>query len=287
MMSRPGDCFAVSSPWNPASPKAGGYRSLYLSLFGRDLKAGQAAEARCRLIIRRDLSDEQAVRRYEAYLKEADHSATNPEKKPLKLKGIEVDVPKREVRMDAAVCLDEGILEYLVCLEGTFEHETVFSTKCRPSQLHLALLMTGLVPHPFKPGGDWWHRARARERSRVGIEVEFEQDGEKRRCSVAEFLVSRENDDGVVLDRWVFTGSVLFDHEGKSRYAADYSGIVVGIIPEGSGVIQYGERAGVPYQGDDQGMEVNARTVPAAGAKVKLVFTPHDEKRKPVKQPRQ
>ena len=41
MMCRPGDCFAFSSPWNPASPKGGGYRSLYQSLFGRDLKAGE------------------------------------------------------------------------------------------------------------------------------------------------------------------------------------------------------------------------------------------------------
>ena len=70
MMSPPKDCFAVSSPWNPASPKAGGYRSLYLSLFGRDLAAGETAQARCRLVIARRLSDGQALQRYRAYLKE-------------------------------------------------------------------------------------------------------------------------------------------------------------------------------------------------------------------------
>ena len=70
MMCRPGDCFAFSSPWNPASPKGGGYRSLYQCLFGRDLKAGETAHARMRLIIARNLSDEQAVQRYEAFLKE-------------------------------------------------------------------------------------------------------------------------------------------------------------------------------------------------------------------------
>jgi hypothetical protein len=70
MMSPPGGCFAVSTPWNPATPEGGGDRSLYLSLYGGDLKAGQPARARCRLVIARDLSDEQAVARYEAYLKE-------------------------------------------------------------------------------------------------------------------------------------------------------------------------------------------------------------------------
>ncbi len=68
MMTPPGDCFAVSSPWNPATPQAGGYRSLYLSLFGRDLKAGQEAKARCRLVIGRDIDDARAVELYEAYV---------------------------------------------------------------------------------------------------------------------------------------------------------------------------------------------------------------------------
>jgi len=68
MMCPPDDCFAVSSPWNPASPEAGGYRSLYLSLFGRDIEAGQTAQARCRLVLARNLTDEEAVRRYQKYL---------------------------------------------------------------------------------------------------------------------------------------------------------------------------------------------------------------------------
>lgn len=70
MMSPPSDCFAVSTPWNPASPEGGGYRSLYLSLYGGDLQAGQPARARCRLVLARNLSDAQALERYAAYLKE-------------------------------------------------------------------------------------------------------------------------------------------------------------------------------------------------------------------------
>jgi len=69
MLCPPDDCFALCSPWNPATPEGGGYRSLYLSLFGRDLKAGESARARCRLVIARGLSDEQALERYAEYLK--------------------------------------------------------------------------------------------------------------------------------------------------------------------------------------------------------------------------
>lgn len=64
MMCPAEDCFAVSSPWNPDTPEAGGYRSIYLSLFGRDLKAGQPAKARCRMVLARELTDAEVLRRY-------------------------------------------------------------------------------------------------------------------------------------------------------------------------------------------------------------------------------
>ena len=70
VMASPHDCFAISSPYNPPSPDAGGYRSLYLSFFGRDLKAGQTDRVDCRLVVAQNLSDEQAVELYEEYLKE-------------------------------------------------------------------------------------------------------------------------------------------------------------------------------------------------------------------------
>ena len=64
LMSRPTDCFAVSMPYGEE-----GHRSVYLSLFGRDLKAGQAASASARLVIGRDITDERAMELYRAYVK--------------------------------------------------------------------------------------------------------------------------------------------------------------------------------------------------------------------------
>ncbi len=49
---------------------AEGHRSLYLSLFGRDIKAGETAAARARLVVRPLSNDEEAVSLYEAYIKE-------------------------------------------------------------------------------------------------------------------------------------------------------------------------------------------------------------------------
>jgi hypothetical protein len=60
------DCFAVSMPYG-----AEGHRSVYLSLFGRDLKAGETASARARMVIGKAISDQQAIELYEAYRKES------------------------------------------------------------------------------------------------------------------------------------------------------------------------------------------------------------------------
>ena len=43
---------------------------MYLSLFGRDLKAGETAQARTRLLIAEKLTDAEAVKACESYLEE-------------------------------------------------------------------------------------------------------------------------------------------------------------------------------------------------------------------------
>jgi hypothetical protein len=70
MMCPPEDCFAIASPWNPTTPDAPGYRSIYLSFLGRDLRAGQPAHVRCRLVIAHKMTDQEALEKYESYLGE-------------------------------------------------------------------------------------------------------------------------------------------------------------------------------------------------------------------------
>ena len=68
LMAPPGDCFAVSTPYNKTPPDGvAGHNSLYLSLFGRDLRAGQTAKAHSRLVVGM-LSDKQAIELYGTYL---------------------------------------------------------------------------------------------------------------------------------------------------------------------------------------------------------------------------
>jgi len=205
-----------------------------------------------------------------------------PEAAPSKLQALSIDAKTLEVKVDAVVCLDAGMLEYMVCRENSMEHETIFSTKCVPSQLHLALLAIGLVPYPMRNDPLWFQGARLKPKARVDVQVEFEKDGKTVRRPVSAFMTRRGEQEGkgeALPDYSVFTGSVFFKSEGKNRYAADQSGIVLGLIPDGSSVVQYGWPADDPYRGDDQGLEVDTKQCPPLGTKVKLVFSPHVEKK--------
>jgi len=62
VMARRQDCFAVACPQDEE-----GHRSIYLSLFGRDLKTGDSVEAKSRLIIGRNITNEQALKLYQAF----------------------------------------------------------------------------------------------------------------------------------------------------------------------------------------------------------------------------
>jgi hypothetical protein len=65
LMAPAEDCFAVATPYGEDP-----HRSLYLSLFGRDLKAGESASAHARIVIGKGISDQRAIELYEAYSKQ-------------------------------------------------------------------------------------------------------------------------------------------------------------------------------------------------------------------------
>jgi len=213
----------------------------------------------------------------------------------IKFPGLTIDRDTHEVRMDATVCLDSGILEYVVCKTGTFEHESIFVTDVEPEILHTALLLTGFEPTPMPPGFEeiWWSRALGAEASRVRIEVEWEVDGIVERANITSMIRRNTGSDeemtyydapGLqeeeleeVSDAWVFLGSIVGMHEnGQRLYAANYTGVIVGIWANPTAVIQYGKKTRNPYRGTNQGMAVNADLVPELDTDVTLIFSKYD-----------
>jgi hypothetical protein len=65
LMAPPGDCFAISTPY-----EGEGHYSLYFSLFGCDIRAGQTATARLRLVLANYVSDQDVLNLYRKYMKD-------------------------------------------------------------------------------------------------------------------------------------------------------------------------------------------------------------------------
>jgi hypothetical protein len=197
---------------------------------------------------------------------------------PFKSFGIELDHANREVRVEATICCTRGILEYLVCLPNTFEHESVFSTRCKPSILHVCFLAIGLEARSFDDIESLIKRRRDRKSSSVTIEVEYEKDGKKVRRPISEFVAYRKDENKALPDTWIFTGSFFGRKNDKPVYAADVIGGVIGLGQENTSVVQFGEDVGNPYEDDKQGLEIKTEAVPAKGTKVQLIFTAHQPK---------
>jgi hypothetical protein len=65
VMAPPEDCFAVATPCEGES-----HYSIYLSLFGRDVKAGETVKAHMRFVITSGASDDQVIKLYRQYIEE-------------------------------------------------------------------------------------------------------------------------------------------------------------------------------------------------------------------------
>jgi hypothetical protein len=64
LMAPPDDCFAIATPY-----EGEGHYSMYFSLFGRDIKAGQKATARLRLAVTNTISEREILDLYRKYMK--------------------------------------------------------------------------------------------------------------------------------------------------------------------------------------------------------------------------
>ena len=72
MMSTPQDCFAVLMPHHEDK-----HYSLYCSLFGYDITAGQSATSKCRVVIGRNLSEKEMVKAYKEFVEKIERPTSN------------------------------------------------------------------------------------------------------------------------------------------------------------------------------------------------------------------
>ncbi len=129
------------------------------------------------------------------------------------------DVKTKRVVLKARVVLREGVLEHLLCLKGTKEHEAILATDAAPYQIHALLLTTGAeAGHPvrFAP------RFEPPTGSPIAIELRWRQDGQIHHSDARQWVKDEKAQKPLGID-WVFGGSDFYDDpvSKKPRYAAD------------------------------------------------------------------
>jgi hypothetical protein len=184
------------------------------------------------------------------------------------------DPKERRAILRAKVVLREGILEHLMCVKGTKEHEAILSTDAPPRLIHAALLATGAeVGHPveflpkFKPPAG----------TPIAIEVQWLRDGKLQKADARQWVWDEKTKQPLAID-WVFAGSIL-DNDPitkKPRYAAD-DGDLITVANFGSAILDLP----MASSANDAERTFSARTekVPALGTEVFLVLSPRKEPR--------
>lgn len=157
--------------------------------------------------------------------------------------GIRIYTEEKRIEVDGVVCLKQGpALELMGCTRRGKTHESLLLFDCEPVQLHVALLMLGLVPTPQV--NEFGQPIALSKGERVVIEVSWKAadgpqgdpsapgavDGRVRR-RVEDLIWDRVRQGAMPRVGWVFTGSrdveVPAPPDWKKMmkvYAATYAG---------------------------------------------------------------
>ena len=194
-------------------------------------------------------------------------------KEGLDLPGLKVDVKSGRMFLDAKVCLNSGILEYLICLPNSFEHESVFLTKVKPELIHMGLLLIQAEQMPYE-GRSAFMKKIKENKSRLKIEVEWKNGEKNARVDLNRLLIDRSQKDKKTIaeDLWFFAGSYFTE---KNVYAANIHMSIISLQQHPASVIHYGKETADPYRSQRGGFEINNELCPPVNAEVKLVFSLH------------
>jgi len=203
--------------------------------------------------------------------------------------GIELDLPAKTLRVRGAICLTEGLVEFLAVGHGGKDHESLLYLECTPSLLNAGLLALGLEPgkpYRIEPEGpdapEGGIRVGPEDEGllyypptgpKVFLQVEWEAEGTKVSRRAEDLLLNRLT--GATMERagWVYLGSRFAPADGSGRevYVADVTRDMISIWHSymGNTVLD----SPLPEGMEDDVFVVNRDAVPPRGTPVDVVFS--------------
>ncbi|MBI4614501.1 MAG: hypothetical protein HY720_12895 [Planctomycetes bacterium] len=190
----------------------------------------------------------------------------------VRFQGIEIDLAKREIRIEGRFLLDRGLVELFATAEGGKEHESILALACKPNRLQTGLILLGLE----KGTGVRFQGEKATPTgSLVDLLVRWKDAEGKEKEAFAEDLVW-DTKQGRAMPRagWVFAGSrfVTDPGTGAEVFMADISGSMVVTFHDPDAILDTPAAEGA----DDTVYAVHTEAVPPPGTKATLVVRPRD-----------
>ncbi len=171
-----------------------------------------------------------------------------------------------------------GPLEFLCCVRGTNEYESVLRSDVKPSHLHLALLMLGLQPgHPIRydEKTDQWLPPTG---PALKMKLEFEKDGKMVTIPANESMRDIKTKKPMPPVTWVFSGSKILPDR---RYAGDLTGYLVSVVNFELTPVDF--PALESNANETLVWETNSEVMPPRGSKVTLIIQPAEKTEAPAR----
>ncbi len=192
-----------------------------------------------------------------------------PASQPGKLKFIEVDVAKKQVRVECEAIRVDAPLEFFCVAVGGPEHEAVLRTAAKPSDVHLALLMLGLEPGAPATFSDATQKWTPPHGPPIRVSVEFSKAGETVSLRAGKLIRSMQYKEPMPDRPFVFTGSRVLE---DGRYAGDVTGYLVSIVNFDLSPIDVPHLAS--NANDTLEWQINPDVAPQMGEKVTMILEP-------------
>jgi hypothetical protein len=174
---------------------------------------------------------------------------------------VRVDKAARAFSFPAKVNMTEGIVEYVVVTESGKTHESVFSTRAEPKDIHVAALLLG-VRDATKVTAT--NQPPALRGDAVRVAVSWETDGRSFTNAIENCL--RHDRTGVSLTTgpWIYNGSEL----RAGRFAAQHEGSIISLIDDVEALVNNPR----PGREHDDIWRVNEQIIPPKGTAVTVMF---------------
>ena len=190
---------------------------------------------------------------------------------------LEIQGEQRRIRVNAEVCLREGLLEQLLTRKRTKEHEAILAADIDARELHVALTLAGAEPGKvvqFRP------KLVAPSGTTIKVFLEYEEKGKTIRVPAQQWIRNIKTKKDFDSD-WVFAGSVLIpnpeDVQKKPFYGAN-DGDVIAIVNFETSLLD------VPFlntkDNDDLVYQAHTERIPALKTPVTIILEPVIAKKK-------